>query len=677
MKWKGITKIGLMAGTEYGAPFFREWRRAKAQKDFLDEEVDFIIFAGGLINAEHLTARFLAEHSEEKPVKIPYEAKVEFARGVARELAQRVLPLLTSSDSILKYWIFPCPLFELKRDKDKYGLVKMVYDFLPVISKEMYNLDAPYIRINHNELVEVHDNVAIKNIGVITPLVSSPFRSKILSTPIETEITYHQSSWLGSMPDLYVAGMFAVAINELNPRSVPKGRPYVSIPSLSIQFKERVLQNSLGYAILTLYPEQENRAQFEVDFRSLNDAVRLECAYAKDMLAQLPDENQRKVAGVIVDKLLIGTKVTIGKLEDQLNVPRDEVVKILRSLEGTPFQVSIDDNLGEVSNPHTIIPSTTDDLTRYREGKPRSARFLSCACFHSGDKGVDYSFIENDLPQIIVAEGVKKIFAVGDLTEGNKHDQDRRGDLIDRFPLPQDHQRLAALLWDKVLFEVYKTNFEESEKIESSLPEFIFIPGNHDEHSKNEPPLEVFHECLVKWLTQDIYGYMKRHQPQLQVDYDRIASLVRKRVVFVDNPGIYQFFGLIHEHMGSSEQSTHKGQKSIKPFIAMSGAEVILLGNYHEMNFFLFRIGDSTTTSFNLGTLKRVSGFEGKRSKITEFGVAVASITMQQNNPIRARVKFIPSHLTFRLQDAKEFTERNKDKGRKYHREIEEKQKKT
>lgn len=660
MKWKGITKIGLMSGAEYGAPFFRAWRCAKARQDFIEDGVDFIIFAGGLINVEHLTARFLNEHPGEKLAQIPQSEKIDFAWRIAQEIAEVILPPLDNG-SLVKYWVWPSPLFEIK--KDKYGLVKMVYDVLPLVAKERHNLDAPYIRVNHNELVEIEDEVAIRTIGVITPSGSPPFRARVLSTPIEREIAYRQHSGLGSIPDLYVAGMFAVAMNELNPRSVPKGKPYVSIPSLAIEFKEGVLQNSLGFAILTLYPEYKNRAQYEIDFRLLNDAIFLECAFAKDALKQLADETQRRLVAAIVDKLLIGTKVTVGKLEDQLKMPREQVIATIKSLVGTPFEVSLDENLGEIRNPHSVIPSTNEDLTRYRSGKVRKKSFVAGACAHIGDAGVDYDFLENDLPQIVFSEEAKTVYMVGDLTEGNKYDQDRRKELIIDFSLPSEQQILAGHLFAKALFNVYEMNFQDTHQIESSLPAFVFCPGNHDEHSRNEPPLQVFHRTLLEALTGLLFGYLKKEG---YTDYEKVAALVKRKVVFLSNPNVYREFGLIHEHMGSSEQSTHKGQKSLKQFQALSDAEVILLGNYHELNMFLMRIGDKSIASFNLGTLKRLSSFEGKRSKITEFGIAACKIVFQDCGPTQVAVKFIPSRISFKMSDAGAFIERNRDRGRAY-----------
>lgn len=740
MKWKGLTKIGIFAGVEYGAPFFREWRIAKAEKEFVEREVDFII-AVALLNAEWLRKRLFDEilaakladaelknmeirelfktaeeelasikssasadsdpdnaHNADtktmvselqkkikareteiarlkkqlidvkkirvKKSEIKYETKEEFARHIAQELAEKVVPPLYVRElrEPLKYWVCPSPLFELK--KDDLGLVGMIYDFLPLVAQEHYKLDGSYIRINDVEkLIEVEDQVAVKTIGVVTPTVSS-FRAKVLSTPPEREVTYQQQSLLRDIPDFYIGAMFGTTIAELNPRGVPNGKPYISIPSLSIRFTETVLHNSLGYAILSLYPDRKNRAQFKTEFFLLNDALKLECAFAKDQLGKLNDETQRKVVSAIIDKFSAGTKITIGKIEDAAGISRSQVVATIKALKETPFAVELDEDKGEIKNSHTIIPKTCNDLTRYRKGHIKTRKILGLACYHAGDSGVDYDFIERDLPQIILEEEVDVVIIAGDLSEGNKYNQDRRKSTIDCFSTPKDHKELAGWLVADNVFSSFKARYEKTKDINASLVTCVVIPGNHDSEQRNpEPPLEDFYAMLTGRLEWLLEKYLKR----MKVNYKNIWALVRQKMILLENPDTYENIGIIHEHMGGSQQSTYKGQNALKQFTTQSDARIVFLGNYHESNFTAVRIGNDTSIIFTLGTMKRVSPFENQRSKMPEFGVASGNIVTQDDNPIMASIKLIPSRLTFRLSDKKQFIEENKKRGRSYY----------
>lgn len=684
-KWKGLTKVGLMAGTEVGADFFRPWRVAKARTDFIEMGVDFILFPGSLLNIDELNLQFIERGggkkrekkisrkeakgwpSRKKP-RITGPEREAFCRSYLRQILEDVFPPLMVEGEFIKYWVFPCPLFELKRDQ--FGFAAYIYENLERKSQELSGKD-PYIRVgSSSELIEIEDNVAIRTLGVIMPSTSF-FRVKILSTPIEREITYRQFSSLRSqIPDLYVAGSFAATINEVNPRTVPMSRPYVSIPSLSIRFTETVLQNTLGYAVLSLYPEQKNRGQYQLSCFPLDDAVELECAYAQRQMQYLRDESQRKVASAIIDKVRIGTKVTIGKIESATGLGREEVINAIQGLKRTHFRVDLD--LGEIKNPHRAIPKTKRDLTKYREGVESERTIAGGACFHVPDSSVDYDFLENDLPQILVEDGVETLYIVGDITEGNKYDQDRKGELLDRFSVPQDQKNLAGyLVATRIVLPVFKKRYEASHDVASSILRVVTIPGNHDE-VKNEPPLKSYREVLLPAATDSIYEYLVAIGGQEPpVDYYQIKQFVQKRILFLDNPSIDGTVGMLHEYSQSAEQSTGKVQKAVKQFMTLGrGVKTLLLANHHEENFLLLRIGTTTIQAYHLGTLKRFYPFESRRSKISEFGIAIHRERRRGNIAVRIDTKFVPSRIDFDMQQGGEFSERNRIRGITYYEEL-------
>ena len=162
--------VGLCSGVEYGSRYFKEWRIAKARTHFLNESVAFIVVLGGLLNADGLNARFLGVMKKVKAERLKQTGKkgnpnrilgsdvttadkIAFAEEVCREIAQKVLPPLTRADKkVVKYWVYPSPLLELKKDK-KFGILKMIYDRLPSVSRQIHNLPRPYIKVCDNESI--------------------------------------------------------------------------------------------------------------------------------------------------------------------------------------------------------------------------------------------------------------------------------------------------------------------------------------------------------------------------------------------------------------------------------------------------------------------------------------------------------------------------------------------
>ncbi len=664
-----------MAGAEVGADFFNPWRATKARSDFIKESVDFIVFIGCLLNIDALNLRFIDEQKKKKPKKAVSRATAEeretFCRRYIKQILEDVFPPLSVNGNLIKYWVFPCPLFEFKKDKFKFAAY--IYENLSRESQKISGKD-PYIRIgSEGELLEIEDDVAIKTIGIITP-VTSFFRAKVLSTPAEREITYQQLSSLhGPVPDLYIAGSFAATLNEVNPRTVPLPRPYVSIPSLSIKFTETVLQNTLGYAVLKLYPEKKNRAQYEVSFFPLDDAIELECSYTKKQ-AQNLKENERKVTSAIVDKMRLGTKVTIGKIENVTGLNRDQILKAVKGMKKIGSKIDMD--LGEIKNPYRIIPKTRKDLTEYREGKESKRTIAAGACFHIPASSVDYDFIENDFPQILIENQVETLFIVGDINEGNKYDQDRKGELLDRFYVPQDQKSLAGyIVAAKIVLPVFKKRYEESHDTASSIIRLVTIPGNHDE-VKNEPPLKSYYNVLIAAATELIFKHLTANSESQPVDYPALKKFIRDKIILLKNPSMYGSVGMLHEYSQSAEQSTGKVQKALKQFMVLSfdvrNIHTLLLANHHEENFSLLRIGDKTIKAYHLGTLKRFYSFESQRSKISEFGIAIDSEVFKNGVLARVDTKFIPSRIDFEMRQGAEFSENNRIRGIKYYEEAKE-----
>lgn len=474
------------------------------------------------------------------------------------------------------------------------------------------------------------------------------------------------------MPDLYIAGSFAASIVEVNPRSIPLPRPYVSVPSLSIKFTETVLQNSLGYALLTLHRVERDRPQFEVSFMPFNDAVDLECLYAEREVEKLKGANQKKVAKVIIDKIRIGTKVTLGKLESETGLGRTDVMKALEGLRRHGFEVN--EELGVVTDPYKLIPYLRKDLTQHRKGETRERSFVAGACLHIPDTSVDYEFVEYSLPRIFAEEGIDTFYLVGDISEGNKYDQDRKGELLDRFFTPQDQKELAGFIMAYVVARAFRANLAKPEITDDyrrALPRVVTIPGNHDE-VKNEPDLESYHKTLTSVLAKLIYRHLVENFPHGSITQGDVDGLVREKILLLDNPALDQAgdVGLLHEYSSSAEQSTFKTQKASKQFLVMSKTNRLLVANHHEENFLILRIGNRTIELCHLGTFKRFYSFESKRSKISEFGIAAVHDVWKNGQLVQADVKFIPSVIDFEMKKGREHQERNRSRGLAYYEMI-------
>ncbi len=235
---------------------------------------------------------------------------------------------------------------------------------------------------------------------------------------------------------------------------------------------------------------------------------------------------------------------------------------------------------------------------------------------------------------------------------------------MDRFSAIPEQEKLAGFIVAFIVAKAFKMRLETESDWREVLCRVVTIPGNHDE-IRTDPPLRTYHETLTSVLA-DI---LERELSQHGVSYREIRSLLREKVVLLSNPSVdvKNGIGLLHEYSGSAEQSTYKTQKASKQFLVLSRqTNCLLMANHHEENFLILRVGNRTIQLCHLGTMKRFYSFESKRSKISEFGVAVIKDKWIDDQLVSTTVKFIPSVIDFDMQKGEEYQEKNRLRGIKY-----------
>ncbi len=95
-----ITKVGLMSGLHYGSPGYREGLWHLAADKFKQEQVDFIVLVGGLVDGKSLYQKLKEIHQQishdhlrgEKPTigQKKAEATIKFLEKTSHELAEKI-----------------------------------------------------------------------------------------------------------------------------------------------------------------------------------------------------------------------------------------------------------------------------------------------------------------------------------------------------------------------------------------------------------------------------------------------------------------------------------------------------------------------------------------------------------------------------------------------------------
>lgn len=644
-KGNKFLKIGLMSRLEFGSIGYREGLWHLAANIFQEEDVDFAVIVGGLIDEKELKLKIKGQQVGLSR-KEQHEVEHKTLREIAYELAQN-LPHIGGK----KIRILPSPSHNFDGEL---GLM---------ISEMLVDLRDDIVLWRQGSSREELRKIKNKILGFYTPKETS-FRSKYYDTPNIRILVREADRSTRGLGDFNLVGCGASSV--INPgESTDVQRPFASLPGLAKIDKNRSgSDNQIGVRILILNPDHSE----EVTLKTYNfkDVVAGEW-----QLVEIPSRcsaTGRKIIEIFKSR----GPLNIGQLVDFSGLEKDAIEQVLNLLVKIPRSRTWPGlYFDEDSRCYTFVNEWFQKELRYSidYSQVKQEKFLAFSCLHAGCKHTDMHFFTEEVPQIIDREEVGYLVGLGDFIEGYEHNLLASGEAYGsrNFPPNYDWQEsLAAFMLAKVICRVfdlrikkYKINKRTKrdlvrDMVQSSLITFLYIAGNHCEWTlrKQVSALSVF--------SRDLQKFVKRHIEDFLIKKGiSINGLMRKildsRIIRVGkDDGEYKLpsglkLSLMHPEMGRTQTPSIRLQGALK---AAPECHLVFEGNFHTaeaLEEWHHKLGQRFCGQ--LGTLKVKSKFETGKLKTVDFGVGIFKIYSTLGS--EGTPKILISEASFRGQKRK------------------------
>lgn len=608
--------IGLLSGLNHGSEGCREglWRLSA---DILKEEgVNFAVIAGGLVDSKSLLEILKTEllgiklADRESKTNEFIEAQVEHLRKNVPKISGVKIYVITSP--AYDGWI---------GERIARGLVEERKDIV------LYRSGGDRLEIKQLKRI----------LGVYAPKKGVWMRGDYFDTPVLRVLKDEIKRSTRGIGDTNVVGCHASAIYNPGDSSEVK-RPYASLPVVYKITDTRTSENQIGIRILKAY--SDNLKEATMVTYNFKDLVSEEWA-----LVQNPPDSS-KIQQLMVDTIKARGPLTVGQLSDFTGEDREAIKKAMDALVERRVSKSwpgIYEN--ETSKQYYFAMKWFQEKLEYPPIVcDKTDSIMAFGCLHAACKHTDMKFFRDELPKLILANGVRTLCGAGDFIEGLKHDLMVKGEVYGSRKYPFNYTRqeqLAAYLVSRVIGTVFRARFDPflksfgSKKVEQSeleaaileaLLEFIYIPGNHCEWTAplGFDPLSVFGIVVRQLVTEDVV--MALAEAKLFVP--NVASLVNSKITQLDQNQPYNLAsGLtisnLHPYMSRTKTT------SIRPQEMLGKAEthIVIGANFHVAEAVeQWEFGKGQRVCLQVGTIKRRSGFEDTKLKTVDFGVGLLKV---------------------------------------------------
>lgn len=651
-------KIGLVSRIDFGSQGFRQ---ALIDSSFTNifsklEGTHFNILAGGLISQKNIKEQmkeFIGSRVEAEKEKIKKkktskkkkdrpesligkrlkrrrsELQEEFLRGIAKQLS-KIFPALKGPDpenpekeKNIDLFIVTSPAFDGE-------IGETVAQFLSELR--------PDIRVWNSGGDRFLIKYVNKLLWVLTPKKAVWMRGDYYSTSAERVLKDKIKQTGQGSPDLYVVGCFGSSLNK--PKGELKYR-YVTVPACHRLDDTRVNENQIGVSILE-FPS--DGSEFLYRTYSLKDLVSQELNFV------VPPEGASPVQKKIIANIKEKGCATSGSLKYDLGITLEEILKALKGLEGKKTFRRNGENwpgiyFQEKSKKWYFDLEYLQHRLKYAlsGGSYNEDILASFACVHAGSVETDYQFFTDELPKLILKSGATVLIDGGDTKEGMKHSLDKKGEIIAGMNLTKQ-EKFAANLVGTVILRVFKARFTalcvkiEPEKLTpdkvkelffASMLLFIYILGNHDlwETEDGHEPLELFHEILIKFVTNNIWQELLSRKISAISYYDLMRLVENKiqRKEFFELPSGLKV-SVQHPHMSRAKTTSIRPQEMME-FGKRFGCQITIGANFHvseSVNEWDMDLGQCH--SQEVGTIKHGSSFERHKMKMVDQGIGCLRI---------------------------------------------------
>uniref|UniRef100_A0A831YZ57 Uncharacterized protein n=1 Tax=candidate division WWE3 bacterium TaxID=2053526 RepID=A0A831YZ57_UNCKA len=613
-----------MSRLDWGSPGFRQGLVELAFQHFEKENVRFVILAGGLVSYPHLkrqtgsneTLLFVWEEEfggdygedDKKPsrkVKLEQARQILFERW-AKEIAEMLPKLRNGSGHLVRIYIVtsPAPNYDGWIGRE--------------IARRLTVL-RPDIRYWGEESVQLPLKYQNKIVWVLGPEKAS-WRSKYFSTAVDRLIEDEEKQTSQALPDLWIVGCTASSLQR------PKGekkRPYISVPALHRLKEVHTAENQVGILVVEFSPQ----GHFLVRNYNFKDytAREREC---------IPDPEGTPIQKGVVTELKRKGAMTIGMLEDALQMSRAEITAAIEALNGGSYAPAI--RLDKDSQLYDFDSRWVETKLKYpmvTRDMCREDTLLNFGCLHAGSVFSEYRFFVHEVPKIMIRQGSKVLVGCGDLIEGLEHDLDKRGETMAGMNYT-DMERLAAWMVCQVMLKTFKTRFAEAlqafkEKapsrkqlrslVEESLVTFLYREGNHDAWvlKRGIVPLAVFGPALISCLTKGVAEILKERGFKLP----DLQSITEAKVCYGEVHKLPSGMGitLLHPFMARALTSSLRAQQMLD----QAKTPVVVGANFHVA----INVGQWDSSNFGqrvaqqVGSIVWKTEFEHGRLKTLDVGV--------------------------------------------------------
>ena len=658
VKIQNGAKIGLISRIDFGSPGFRQALVDNSFSSIFNklEGTHFNILAGGLISQkdikeqmkEFIGLRVEAEKEKIKKKKINKKKKdqperlmgkrlkrrrselqEEFLQGIAKQLS-KIFPALKGPDP---------ENLEKEKNIDLFIVTSPAFDgeIGEAVAQFLSEL-RPDIRVWNSGGDRFLIKYVNKLLWVLTPKKAVWMRGDYYSTSAERVLKDKIKQTGQGSPELYVVGCFGSSLNK------PKGElkyKYVTVPACHRLDDTRVNENQIGVSVLE-FPS--DGSEFLYRTYSLKDLVSQELSFV------VPPEGASPIQKKIIANIKEKGCATPGSLKYDLGFTAEEILKALKDLEKKKTFRRNGENwpgiyFQDKSKKWYFNLKYLQHRLKYAlpNGAYNEDVFASFACVHAGSVETDYTFFTDEFPEIILKYGATILVDGGDTKEGMKHSLDKKGEIIAGMNLTKQ-EKFAANLIGTVILKVFKERLAvlcgktEPEKLTpdkikefilASMLLFIYILGNHDlwETEDGHEPLELFHELLIKFITNNIWQELLSRKISTISYYD-LMKLVEDKVQrkeFFELPSGLKV-SVQHPHMSRAKTTSIRPQEMME-FGKRHGCQVTIGANFHvseSVNEWDMDLGQCCCDE--IGTIKHGSSFERHKMKMVDQGVGCLRI---------------------------------------------------
>lgn len=691
-----IVRIGLISRVDFGSDGFRRGLLEHAAGIFRDEDVDFVILAGGLVSARAIKERdkrltkavkgndreirAISDRLEDiddellkLEVKETLNKKERSRKGeLTRErkkLEPDLGPLRREAENLARQQLALHPkqmadeLNELMPRWTGAGEKPVV---LYVVTSPSY--DDVVGQRTADFLMEGRSTKEIrvlppgaariplwpgkpfqKELEVLTPEKMTWLRGDYYSTPIERVIKdkLKQTSQ-PTAADIIVAGCFGSTILK------PQGElptPYVAVPALHRIEELRVSENQIGVRVMDVAQDSANpvvrtynlkdMVSRERSFISVPDDLKPEAAKVVDFLKR----EGRRATGVIASGTGLSREV-VQKTLESLRVKKGER---RRSWPGVVYYEHAerwDFDVSHVQRNLRYVPP---------KGERKVDRLVAAGCVHAGSSNTDYLHWKK-VGEVILATGARHLLLVGDEVEGIKHNLALRGEIIDGINVTAQEALMSWMLHESIV-DVFKALFEKNlaellkktktpsqeqleAAVDASLVEAIVITGNHDLWMKDVgwTPLAFLKGTTERLVTDAL----SRHLDAKGLTIGRLPEIVRNKIIFPDR-GLHVLpsglkLAMMHPHMSRTKTTSIRLQEMLEK---ARDCQIVAGANFHvaeALEHWEPKLGQRVC--IELGTMKHRSDFEDNKLKTCDQGFGALTVESVDGKIVSTEASF-------------------------------------